>query len=66
MLFETSKGRRRLFRPGDPFHPRRHSGKDIPHDGEIPPAYRKLNDGRLSRKNIRGVHFIRPLEKVML
>ena len=44
MLFETSKGRRRLFRPGDPFHPRRNSGKEVPHDDEIPPAYRGLID----------------------
>ena len=42
MLFETSKGRRRLFRPGDPFHPRRKSGKDIPRDDKIPSAYREL------------------------
>ena len=38
MLFETSKGRRRLFRPGDPCHPRRKSGKDVPRDDEIPPG----------------------------
>ena len=44
MLFETSKGRRRLFRPGDPFHPRRKSGKDVPRDDEIPSAYRELID----------------------
>ena len=44
MLFETSKGRRRLFRPGDPCHPRRHSGKDIPRDDEIPLTYRELVD----------------------
>ena len=41
-LFETSKGRRRLFRPGDPCHPRRSSGKDLPRDDEIPPACRGL------------------------
>ena len=44
MLFETSTGRRRLFRPGDPYHPRRGSGKDVPRDDEIPPAYRELVD----------------------
>ena len=44
MLFETSKGRRRLFRPGDPCHPRRNSGKEVPRDDEIPPAYRELVD----------------------
>ena len=42
MLFETSKGRRRLFRPGDLCHPRRGSGKEVPRDDEIPPAYREL------------------------
>lgn len=42
ILFETSKGRRRLFRPGDPFHPRRKSGRDVPQEDEIPPNYRKL------------------------
>ena len=41
MLFETSKGRR-LFPPGDPSHPRRSSGKDLPRDDETPPAYRGL------------------------
>ena len=44
MLFETSKGRRRLFRPGDPCHPRRYSGKDVPRGDEIPLAYRELID----------------------
>ena len=44
MLFETARGRRRLFRPGDPCHPRRHSGKEVPCDDEIPPAYRELVD----------------------
>ena len=43
MLFETSKGRRRLFRPDDPCDPRR-SGKDVPRDEEIPPEYRELID----------------------
>ena len=42
MLVETSKGRRRLFRPGDPCHPRRASGKDTPAVHEIPPAYGAL------------------------
>ena len=51
MLFETSKGRRRLFRPGDPCHPRRNAGKDVPRDDEIPPTYRKL--GRLVPQRVR-------------
>ena len=44
MLVETSKGRRRLFRPGDPCDPRRTTGKDVPRDDEIPPAYGDLID----------------------
>ena len=39
MLVETSKGRRRLFKPGDPCHPLRASAKDIPDPREIPPVY---------------------------
>ena len=44
MLIETSKGRRRLFRPGDPCDPGRSSGKDIPNDDEIPAGYGELLD----------------------
>ena len=42
MLVETSKGRRRLFRPGDPCHPLRASGKAIPQDNEILSTYDEL------------------------
>ena len=42
MLVETAKGRRRLFRPGDPCHPLRAAGKDVPDEREIPPAYAPL------------------------
>ena len=42
MLFETAKGRRRLFRPGDPCHRLRARGKDAPDPGAVPPAYRGL------------------------
>lgn len=41
ILFETAKGRRRLFRPGDPCHPSR-TGKEVPRDDGIPSAYREL------------------------
>ena len=41
ILVETSKGRRRLFRPGDPYHPRR-GGKGIPRADEIPAQYAEL------------------------
>ena len=44
MLVETSKGRRRLFRPGDPCHPGRSTGKGIPSDDEIPARYGALLD----------------------
>ena len=44
MLLETPSGRRRLFRPGDPCHPRRTAGKHIPKRDEIPTRYRKLID----------------------
>ena len=42
MLVETTKGRRRLFKPGDPCHPRRASCKDVPDAREIPPSYGAL------------------------
>jgi hypothetical protein len=32
MILETSPGRRRLFRPGDPCHPERAHGKSIPNE----------------------------------
>ena len=40
----ASKGRRRLFRPGDPCDPGRATGKDVPRDDEIPPEYGELID----------------------
>ena len=42
MLMETPAGRRRLFRPGDPCHPRRTAGKHIPKRDEIPMRYGEL------------------------
>ena len=44
MLFETASGRRRLFRPSDPCHPQRYSGKAVPKRGEVPAAYADLID----------------------
>lgn len=44
MLFETASSRRRLFRPSDPCHPRRSSGKSVPKRNEIPAAYCDLLD----------------------
>jgi hypothetical protein len=36
MLFETSPGRRRLFRPGDAYHPQREGGKISPKVEDLP------------------------------
>ena len=44
MLFETAPSRRRLFRPGDPYHPKREAGKTVPDPGHIPAKYRPLLD----------------------
>ena len=44
MLFETAPGRRRLYRPGDPCHPRRASGKDVPVRDAVPSRLRELID----------------------
>ncbi len=44
MLFETSKGRRRLFKRGDPCHPQRADSKHMPRREQIPRAYVGLID----------------------
>ena len=44
MLFETAPSRRRLFRPGDPYDPRREGGKIVPDRAEIPAKYHQLLD----------------------
>jgi hypothetical protein len=44
MLFETSRGRRRLFRNGDAYHPDRESGKTTPDRGDLPQQYEGLAD----------------------
>lgn len=44
MLFETASGRRRLYRPSDPCHPLRSSGKTVPKRAEIAAADRELID----------------------
>jgi hypothetical protein len=36
MLFETAPGRRRLFRPGDSYDPRREGGKTLPKPEDLP------------------------------
>ena len=42
MLFETGPNRRRLYRPGDHFHPARHGGKCVPVATEILAKYHVL------------------------
>ncbi len=42
MLYETAEGRRRLYRPGDVFHPSRDGSKTTPAQDEIPPDYSSL------------------------
>lgn len=44
MLFETGPGQRRLFRKGDPFHPKREGSKITPERDEIPQEYVGLLD----------------------
>ena len=44
MLFETDSGRRRLYRPGDPCHPLRSTGKVKPKRNQIPDCFRELID----------------------
>jgi len=42
MLFETSSGRRRLYRPGDPYHPGREGGKIVPRPDDLPEGHSDL------------------------
>ncbi len=44
MLYEDSRGRKRLYRRGDPFHPERSHGKIRPDKQDLPPAYQSLID----------------------
>jgi len=44
MLFETAPSRRRLFRPGDPYHPKRERGKILPRRADLPSKYHALID----------------------
>jgi hypothetical protein len=44
MLFETTAGRRRLFRHGDVYHPAREGGKVTPSLEDLPNRFRKLLD----------------------
>lgn len=42
MLTETSVGRRRLYRPGDFYHPKREKSKSTPEPEDIPESYHGL------------------------
>jgi hypothetical protein len=44
MLYETARGRRRLFRAGDPYHPHREGARIRPEKGDLPSAYGQLID----------------------
>ena len=39
MLFETAPGRRRLYRPGDAYHPLREGSKSVPDIDDLPAGY---------------------------
>jgi hypothetical protein len=42
MLIETAPGRRRLFRPGDYYHPEREGAKTTPNREQVPYGYNGL------------------------
>jgi len=42
MLVETGRNRRRLYRPGDPYDPRREGARTVPDRDSIPAKYRAL------------------------
>ncbi len=44
MLYATGRLTRRLYRPGDPYHPSREGSKTIPRREEIPADYHELLD----------------------
>jgi hypothetical protein len=44
LLFRNEDGSLRLFRPGDPYHPERKSGRTTPDPGSLPPEYAEILD----------------------
>ena len=60
MLFETSEGRRRVFRPGDYFDPAREGSKTIPSADEIPATYRSLLEWYHQWSHAEQLHKPRP------
>ena len=63
MLFETTAGRRRLFRRGDPYHPAREGAKITPSPQELPDRYCSLIEWyeRWSEKTARHASESDPL-----
>jgi hypothetical protein len=55
ILYETGRGRRRLFRPGDSYNPNREGAKSIPDREDIPPSYQGLLDWYESEYTRRGL-----------
>lgn len=53
MLFATGKDTRRLFRPGDPYHPARDGSKVVPAKEEIPAQYHHLVDWYFTEHALR-------------
>ena len=51
MLYRTTDGKYRLFRPSDDFHPKREKGKVVPGKDTLPREYRHLVDWYNSRDN---------------
>jgi hypothetical protein len=60
MLYETARGRRRLFRQGDDFHPYRDGGKTIPNESDMPENYSYLLDWYRTQYDRDGVAKPRP------
>lgn len=59
MLVETGKNRRRLYRPGDSYHPAREGSRVTPRREEIPAPYRSLLDWYESEYVPRGAEAAR-------
>lgn len=54
-LHETARGRRRLYRTGDSFHPNRRKGRTHPSAEELPEKYRYLVTWYEGEYNLSGV-----------
>ena len=54
MLVETRRNRRRLYRPGDPYDPRREGARTLPERDDIPAKYHTLLDWYESSYAKRG------------